>query len=131
MFEPVFLYFISVFLYATWMNVCEGVRVHKQRRRRVVRGVPYPGGVGGPSTRPAPSVVAYASRRFFPRIREALGRDGNISKNIGDFLGTFGGSPRSSPRGRLGFAEGKARRTSVFVRIRAPEGPEGSQKIKK
>ena len=49
-------------------------------------------------------------------------------KNIGDFLGTFGGSPRSSPRGRLGFAEGKAKRTSVFVRIRALEGPEGSQK---
>ena len=45
-------------------------------------------------------------------------------------MGTFGGSPRSSPRGRLGFAEGKARRTSVFVRIRAPEVPEGSQKNK-
>ena len=48
-------------------------------------------------------------------------------KNVGDFLGTFGGSPR----GRLGFAEGKARRTSVFLRIRAPEGPEGSPKINK
>ena len=45
--------------------------------------------------------------------------------------GTFGGSPRSSPRGRLGVAEGKAERTSVFVRIRAPEGSEGSQKINK
>src|SRR6185295_10575507 len=53
-FEPVFLYFIPMFLYATWTNVCEWVRVHKQRRRRVVRGVPYPGGVGGPTTRPAP-----------------------------------------------------------------------------
>ena len=40
----------------------------------------------------------------------------------------FGGLPRSSPRGRLGFVEGKAKRTSVFVRIRALEGPEGSQK---
>ena len=45
------------------------------------------------------------------------------------FLGTFGGSPRSSPRGRLGFAEGKADPTLVFVRIRAPEGLDDSQKI--
>src|SRR6185436_10655584 len=51
-----------------------------------------------------------------------------ISKNIGVFLGTFGGSPHSSPRGRRGFAEGEARRTSVFMRFRALEGPEGSQK---
>ena len=49
-------------------------------------------------------------------------------KNIGDFLGTFEGSPRSSPRGGLGFAEGKAERTSMFVRARALEGREGSQK---
>ena len=53
-----------------------------------------------------------------------------FEKNIGNFLGTFGGSPRSSSRGRLGFAEGKARRTSVSVLILAPEGPEGSQKNK-
>ena len=51
-----------------------------------------------------------------------------FQKNIGDFLGTFGGSPRSSPRGRLGFAEGKAGRTSVLARILAFEGPDGSQK---
>ena len=74
------------------------------------------------------TVVAYALRPFFPRIREAWGRDRNISKNIGDFLGMFGGSPRSSPRGRLGFAEGKAERTSMFVRARALEGRECSQK---
>ena len=49
-------------------------------------------------------------------------------KNIGDFLGTFGGSPRSSPRGRLDFAEGKAERTSVLARVLAFEGPGGSQK---
>ena len=54
MFEPVFLYFISMFLYATWINVCEESRVHKQRRRGVVRGVLYPGGVGSTMTRPAP-----------------------------------------------------------------------------
>ena len=38
-FEPMFLYFISVFLYATWINVCEESRVHKQCRRGVVRRV--------------------------------------------------------------------------------------------
>ena len=47
------------------------------------------------------------------------------------FLGTFGGSPSSSPRGRLGFAEGKAKSTSVFVRVRALEGSDDSQKISK
>ena len=52
-------------------------------------------------------------------------------KIIADFLGTFWGSPHSSPRGRLGFAEGKAKRTSVFVHVRALEGPEGPQKINK
>ena len=52
-------------------------------------------------------------------------------KTLATFLGTFGGSPCISPRGRLGFAEGKARRTSVFMHIRAPEGPESSQKINK
>ena len=128
MLEPVFLYFISVFLYATWTNVCEGVRVRKQRRHRVVRGVPYPGGVGGPTTRPAPYRSCLRLASVFSKDTEAYGRDGNISKNIGDFLGTFGGSPRSSPRGRLDFAEGKAGRTSVLARILAFEGPDGSQK---
>ena len=52
----------------------------------------------------------------------------NFFKKTLAISGTFGGSPRSSPRGRLGFAEGKAKRTSVFVRVRALEGPEGSQK---
>ena len=110
------------------MNVCEEFHVHKQRRRGVVRGVPYPGGVGGPRLGRPRTVVAYASRPFFPSVREAYRRDGSFLKKRWRFLGTFGGFPRSSPRGRLGFAEGKARRTSVFVRIRAFEGPEGSQK---
>jgi hypothetical protein len=46
-------------------------------------------------------------------------------------LGTFGGFPRSSPRGRLGFVEGKAESTLVFVRVRTPEGSKDSQKINK
>src|SRR6185503_11426583 len=124
--EPVFLYFISVFLYATWTNVCEGVRVRKQRRRGVVREVPYPGGVGGPATRPAPYRSCLRLSSVFFQGYEKLRVETEVfRKNIGDFLGTFGGSPHSSPRGSLGFAEGKAKRTSVFVRIRALEGPEG------
>src|SRR6185312_14636393 len=127
--EPVFLYFISVFLYATWTNVCEGVRVRKQRRRRVVRGVPYPGGVGGPTTRPAPYRSCLRLASVFSKDTRSLGSKRKyFEKNIGDFLGTFGGSPRISPRGRLGFAEGKAERTSVLARILAFEGPDGSQK---
>ena len=126
MFEPVFLYFISVFLYTTWTNVCEGVRVHKQRRRRVVRGGPYPG--GGPTTRPAPYRSCLCLACVFSKDTRNLGSRRKYFENIGDFLGTFGGSPRSSPRGRLGFAEGKAERTSVLARILAFEGPDGSQK---
>ena len=130
MFEPVFLYFISVFLYATWTNVCEGVRIHKQRRHRVVRGVPYPGGVGGPTTRPASYRNCLCLASIFAKYKRNLDTE-IFRKNVGDFLGTFRGSPRSSPRGRLGFAEGKARRTSLFVCFQALEGPESSQKINK
>ena len=90
----------------------------------------YPGGVGGLTARPAPyrsySCLASVFSKYTRNLYKEIFR-----KNIGDFLGTFGGSPHSSPRRRLGFAEGKAKRTSVFVRIRAPEGPEGSQKINK
>ena len=128
MLEPVFLYFISVFLYATWTNVCEGVRVHKQRRRRVVRGVPYPGGVGSPTTRPAPYRSCLRLASVFSKDTRNLGAKQKYFEKHWRFLGTFGGSPRSSPRGRRGFVEGKARRTSVFVRILAFEGSEGSQK---
>ena len=128
--SPHFIYSFSVFSYAMLVNFCEEFRVHKRLRREVVRGVPYPGGVGGPTTRPASYRSCLCLASVFPKYVRNL--DTKIfRKSIGDFLGTFGGSPRSSPRGRLGFAEGKARHTSVFVRIRAPEGPEGSQKITK
>ena len=91
--------------------------------------MPYPGGVGGPTTRQAPyrSCLRLASV-FFQGYEKLRVETEIFRKNIGDFLGTFGGSPRSSPRGRLGFAEGKAERTSMFVRARALEGREGSQK---
>ena len=82
--------------------------------------MPYPGGIGSPVARPTRSLVAYALRLPF-KIYEEL-RYGNFFEKTLAISGTFGGSPRSSPRGRLGFAEGKAKCTSVFVRIRAPEG---------
>ena len=111
-------------------DVCEGVRVHKQRRRRVVRGVPYPGGVGSPTTRPAPYRSCLRLASVFSKDTRILRSkwNGNISKKYWQLFGDVRGFPRSSPRGRLGFAEGKAKCTSVFVRIRALEGPEGSQK---
>ena len=98
-------------------NFCEEFRVHKRLRREVVRGVPYPRGVGGPMTQPASCRSFLCLASIFSKYTRNLDTK-FFQKNIGDFLGTFGGSPRSSPRGRLGFAEGKARRTSVFVRLR-------------
>jgi len=128
--SPCFLYSTSVFSYATLINLCEEFHVHKRLRRGVVRGVPYPGGVGGPTTRPAPYRSCLCLAFVFSKCTRNLETE-IFRKNVGDFLGTFGRSPRSSPRGRLGFAGRKARRTSVFVRIRALEGSEGSQKINK
>ena len=127
--SPRFLYSTSVFSYATLVNFCEEFHVHKRLRRGVVRGVPYPGGVGGPATRPAPYRSCLCVASVFPKYTRNLDTE-IFRKNIGNFLGTFGGPPRSSPRGRLGFAEGKARRTSVFVRFRALEGPESFPKNK-
>ena len=128
--SPRFLYSISVFLYATLVNFCEEFCVHKRLGREVVRGVPYPGGVGGPTARLAPYRSCSCLASVFPKYTRNLDTE-IFQKNIGDFLGTFGGSTRSSPRGRLGFAEGKAKSTSVFVCAQAPEGSDDSQKNKK
>ena len=86
----------------------------------------YPGGVGGPTARPIPFRSRLCLASTFLSIRETWIRK-FFEKTLA-FLGTFGGSPRSSPRERLGFAEGKAERTLVFVRVRAPEGSESSQR---
>ena len=118
--SPRFLYSIFVFSYATLVNFCEEFHIHKRLRREVVRGVPYPRGIGGPTTRLASYRSCLCLASVFPKYTRNL-EAGIFRKNIGDFLGTFGGSPRSSPRGRLGFAEGKAKRTSVFMRLRAPK----------
>ena len=127
--SPRFLYSTSVFSNATLVNFCEEFRVHKRLRHGVVRGVPYPGGVGSPTTRPAPYRSCLRLASIFSKDTRSLGskRNGNISKKHWQLFGDVRGFPRSSPRGRLGFAEGKAKCTSVFVRIRAFEGPDGSQ----
>ena len=91
--------------------------------------MPYHGGVGGLAARPIPLHSRLRLASVSSKYTKNL--DTKIFRKTVAFLGTFGGSPRSSPRGRLGFAEGKADPTSVFVRIRAPEGSDDSQKINK
>ena len=129
-FEPSFSSLYSRVLVCDFGKLLRGISHCKRLRREVVRGVPYPGGVGGPTACPAPYRSCSCLTSVFSKYTRNL-ETGIFRKNVGDFLGTFGGPPRSSPRWRLGFAEGKAWRTSVFVRIRAPEGQEGSQKITK
>ena len=85
--------------------------------------MPFPGGVGGPAARPIP----FPSRLC---LASALSKYARNLETLA-ILRTFGGSPHSSPRGRLGFAEGKAEHTSMFVRTRALEGSEVSRKISK
>ena len=76
------------------MNVCEEFRIHKQRRRGVVRGVPYPGGVGGPATRPGPYCSYLRLAFIFFQGYEKLRVDMEIfRKNIGDFFGDVRGFP--------------------------------------
>ena len=127
--SPRFLYSFSVFSYATLVIFCKGFRVHKRLRCEVVSWVPYPGGVGGPMTRPAPyrSCLCLASV-FFQGYEKLKVETEIFRKTLATFWGRSGVPPRSSPRGGLGFAEGKAERTSMFVRARALEGREGFQK---
>ena len=87
----------------------------------------YPGGVGGPAARPIPFLSRLCLASTFLSVRETWIR--NFFEKTLAFFGTFGGSPRSSPRGRLGFAEGKVEPTSVFVHVRAPEGSNDSREI--
>ena len=66
----------------------------------MVRGVPYPGGVGSPTTRPAPyrSCLCLASI-FFKYTRNL--ETGIFRKNIGDFRGCSGVPPIVAPEGGL------------------------------
>ena len=68
----------------------------------MVRGVAYPGGVGGPATRPAPyrSCLRLASIIF--QVYEKL-RDEMVifQKNVGDFWGRSGVPPVVAPEGGL------------------------------
>ena len=88
--------------------------------------MPYPGGVGGPAARLIPFLSHFRLASSFLSIRATW-----IQKFFEKTLAIFGdvrGFPRSSPQGRLGFAEGKAERTLVLACILAFEGPDGSQK---
>ena len=97
----------------------------------MVRGVPYPGGVGGPTTRPAPYRNCLRLASVFFQEYEKLRVETEIfRKTLATFWGRSGVPPVVAPEGgSLGFAEGKAERTSMFVRARALEGREGSQKV--
>ena len=110
-------------------KVLRGICVHKRLGRRVVSGDVEPGGIGGPAARPNPCRSCLRVASIFLSIQETYVR--KIFAKTVAFLGTFGGSLRSSPRGRLGFAEGKAKSTSVFVCVQAPEGSDDSQNINK
>ena len=77
--------------------------------------MPYPGGVGGPMARPIPFHSCLRLAFIFSKYTKNLGT--KIFRKTVAFFGTLGGSPRSSPREGLGFAEGKAKSTSVFVHV--------------
>src|SRR6185295_1585398 len=82
------------------MNICEEIRVHKQRRRRVVRGVPYPGGVGGPTTRPAPYRSCLRLASVFSKDTKSLGsRRKYFEKTLATFWGRSGVPPVVAPEG--------------------------------
>ena len=85
--------------------------------------------MGGPAARPVPFhsrlCLASALSKYARNLDTEI-----FQKNVGNF-GDVRGFPPSSPRGRLGFAKGKDELISVFMRVRAPEGLEGSQKINK
>ena len=84
------------------MNVCEDFRVHKQRRRGVVRRVPYPGGVGGPATRPAPYRSYLRLASVFSKDTRSLGsRRKYFEKTLAIFGDVRGFPPIVTPEGGL------------------------------
>ena len=99
-FEPLFSLLISVFSYATLVNFCEEFCVHKRLRRGVVRGMPYPGGVGGPATRAAPYCSCLCLASVFSKYTRNLDTE-IFRKNVGDFRGRSGFPPVVAPEGGL------------------------------
>ena len=98
--SPRVLYSTSVFSYGTLVNFCEEFRVHKRLRRGVVRGVPYPGGVGGPTTRPALYRSCLRLASVFSKCTRSLETE-IFRKNVGDFWGRSGVPPVVAPEGGL------------------------------
>ena len=95
-----FLYSISVLSYATLVNFCEEFRVHKRLRREVVRGVPYPRGVGGPTTRPASYRSCLCLASVFPKYARNLDTD-IFRKMLAIFWGHSGVPPVVALEGGL------------------------------
>ena len=76
--------------------------IHKRRRRGVVRGVPYPGGVGGPTTRPALYRSCLRLASVFSKCTRSLeARRKFFEKNVGDFWGRSGVPPVIALEGGL------------------------------
>ena len=98
--SPRFLYSISVLSYATLVNFCEEFRVHKRLRREVVRGVPYPRGVGSPMARPGPYRSCLCLASVFSECTRSLETE-IFQKNVGDFLGRSGVPPVVALEGGL------------------------------
>ena len=94
--SPRFLYSTSVFSYATLVNFYEEFRVHKRLRRGVVRGVPYPGGVGSPTTRLSPYRSCLCLASMFSKCTRNLETE-IFRKNVGDFWGRSGVPPVVAP----------------------------------
>ena len=98
--SPRFLYSTSVFSYATLVNFSEEFRVHKRLRRGVVRGVPYPRGVGGPTTRPAPYRSCLCLVSVFSKCMRNLETE-VFRKNFGDFWARSGVPSVIAPEGGM------------------------------
>ena len=70
--------------------------------REVVRGVPYAGGVGGPTARPTPYRSCLCLASVFPQVYEKLRDETEVfRKNVGNFLGRSGVPPIVAPEGGL------------------------------
>ena len=74
----------------------------------MVRGVPYPGGVGGPTTRPAPYRSCLRLASVFSKDTRSLGaRRKYFEKTLATFWGRSGVPPVVAPEGGLALPRAK------------------------
>src|SRR6185503_17857846 len=76
-------------------------RVHKRLRHEVVRGVPYPGGVGGPTARSAPYRSCSCLASIFSKYMRNLDTEIFRKKHWRFFGGRSGVPPVVAPEGGL------------------------------